>query len=446
MKLRLWPQSLVARTTATLLAVLALVQIAGFTITALDRIRLQRFEQGRHLALRVMELYITVAKTPAEQRAELLRILKMPAGFSAQLSDKPPASLLISPLEEQRVIRLNMALVPMPHELRPSEVSLLGSLQEGRMMIGLRLPQGQWLDITATIPSPRPWYAPGFLIAFVVMTVIAGGVIFWTVRRLIAPVATLAEAASHLGRDLHAPPLPENGPTELARAAAAFNQMAERLRRFVQDRTFLLAAIGHDLRTPITRLRLRAEFIADDELRSKILADLDELETMVQATMAFGRTAASREPLAPIDLAELVRTVLDEVGDSKPELADNLRYEGPSHFTVHARSVALKRAVANLVTNAAAYGGGARVVLHPPSGENPQVRLEIDDDGPGLPPGDIESLFEPFRRGEDSRNRETGGVGLGLTIARDVVREHGGEIILSNRPEGGTRATILLPV
>jgi len=102
--------------------------------------------------------------------------------------------------------------------------------------------------------------------------------------------------------------------------------------------------------------------------------------------------------------------------------------------------------VANLVTNAAAYGGGARVVLHPPSGENPQVRLEIDDDGPGLPPGDIESLFEPFRRGEDSRNRETGGVGLGLTIARDVVREHGGEIILSNRPEGGTRATILLPV
>ena len=140
---------------------------------------------------------------------------------------------------------------------------------------------------------PRPWHSPDFLVAFVLMTVAAALLTLWAVRRLTAPVRTLAAAAEALGRDVNAPPLPEDGPPEVATAAAAFNTMAARIRRFVQDRTELLTAIGHDLRTPITRLKLRAEFMEDEEQRGKMLADLEELEAMVSATLAFGRDATT---------------------------------------------------------------------------------------------------------------------------------------------------------
>ena len=318
-------------------------------------------------------------------------------------------------------------------------------------MIGLRLvddpalTEPQWLNVTAALPAPRPWQEPDLLAAFLLMTAVAAALTGWAVVRLSAPVATLAAAAEQLGADVNAAPLAEVGPSDVTAAAAAFNRMAARLRRFVQDRTLLLAAIGHDLRTPITRLRLRAEFVADEELRAKMLADLDDLEALVTATLAFGRTATSREPAAPLDLAVLARTLLDEAADARPELAERLVYDGPEHLTVRARSMALKRALGNLVANAIAYGGSARIRLLPPEAAGAPVRIEIEDDGPGLPPGETEQLFDPFRRGEESRSRETGGVGLGLTIARDILRAHGGEVTLANRSEGGARASVRLP-
>jgi signal transduction histidine kinase len=293
------------------------------------------------------------------------------------------------------------------------------------------------------VERPRPWHSPTFLAAFLLMTLAAAGLTLWAVRRLTAPVRTLAEAAEALGRDVNAPPLPENGPTEVATAAAAFNTMAARIRRFVQDRTELLTAIGHDLRTPITRLKLRCEFVEDDEQRGKMLADLEELEAMVSATLAFGRDAQSAEPVSPLDLAELLRTILDETGDAWPDKADTLRYEGPTHYTIRARSLAMKRALTNLVVNAVAYGGSARFRLLPPVDRI--LTIELEDDGPGIPPGELERVFEPFHRGEPSRNRETGGVGLGLPIARNIFRAHGGDVALANRPTGGLRATVTLP-
>jgi signal transduction histidine kinase len=244
---------------------------------------------------------------------------------------------------------------------------------------------------------------------------------------------------------VNAPPLPETGPAELATAAAAFNTMAARIRRFVDDRTFLLTAIGHDLRTPITRLRLRAEFMEDDDQRARMLSDLDELETMVSATLAFGRDATSSEPAVPVDLAALVNTVLTEAGDARPDLpAAAVGYAGPDRFTITARPVALKRALTNLVTNALNYGGTAKVSLTPP--QDGQVVLHVDDDGPGIPPEDLERVFLPFQRLEPSRNRETGGMGLGLPITRNIARAHGGDATLQNRARGGLRATLILPV
>ncbi len=450
MTLRFWPRSLAARTATVLLAGLIVVQIAGLTIHAFDRLDLQRLAAARDVAVRVMGLYRTIVMTDPAQRNSVLDEIHHPPGVSAELSPTPPvASMPELPFIAQRVLRVSMSLVPLPPSLRPREFHMLGGPGWPRTVVGLRMPDGEWLNVTLPAPSLSPWHSPAFLVAFVLMTVAAAGLTLWAVRRLTAPVRTLAAAAEALGRDVNAPPLPEDGPTEVATAAAAFNTMAARIRRFVQDRTELLTAIGHDLRTPITRLKLRAEFIEDEEQQRKMLADLEELEAMVSATLAFGRDAASAEPVSPLDLAELLRTVLDEASDARPEVADKLTYEGPSHLTVRARPLSLKRALTNLVANAVSYGGSALVRLGPPAsiGATPtMLTIEVEDDGPGIPPGELDRVFEPFHRVEASRSRETGGVGLGLPITRNILRAHGGDVTLANRPMGGAKATVTLPV
>ncbi len=442
---RPWPQSLAGRTALTLLVALTVVQGLGLMIHALDRIDLQRIAEARDVGMRVMSVYRTVvAMTQPDQRAAFIRDLDPKTGMTVSLSDERPRELLEpSPPDTQRLIRVAAALVPVPPFLRPHEVMIRGHPPRQPLMIAMRLPDGSWLSYRIVVPPPRPWHSPTFLAAFLLMTAAAAALTLWATRRLTAPVRTLAQAAERLGRDVNAPPLAEDGPTEVATAAAAFNTMAARIRRFVQDRTFMLTAIGHDLRTPITRLKLRAEFMEDDEQRRKMLADLDELEAMVTATLAFGRDAAADEPVSPLDLPTLLRTILDEAGDARPELMPRLALAGPPHLTVQARPVSLKRALANLVANAAKYGGGAKVTITLP--EEGMLRVEIEDAGPGIPPGELDRVFEPFHRVESSRNRETGGTGLGLPIARNILRAHGGDVTLANRPTGGTRATVSLP-
>lgn len=451
MSLRLWPRSLAARTAVVLLVGLAIVQVAGLTIHALDRIDLQRLGQARDVAVRVVSTYRMVMTTAPERRREMLSQLRRLPGLTAELTSEPPDAALANGVPfGQRIIRANInsvSLMGVPHwhEMR------IATEPDRHVLIAMHLPDGDWLNLTVPIEPPRAWHSPTFLAAFLLMTVAAAGLTLWAVRRLTAPVRTLAAAAEALGRDVNAPPLPEGGPSEVATAAVAFNTMAARIRRFVDDRTALLTAIGHDLRTPITRLKLRAEFIEDDEQRGKVLADLEELEAMVSATLAFGRDASAAEQVASLDLAELLRTVLDETGDIQPEAAARLAYDGPPHLTVRARPLALKRALTNLVSNAVIYGGCARVGLNSPA--HGTVVIEVEDDGPGIPPGDLERVFEPFYRGEPSRNRETGGVGLGLPIARNILRAHGGDVALANRPAtptgtgcGGVHATVTLPV
>jgi signal transduction histidine kinase len=446
MRFRLWPGSLAARTALVLLVGLAIVQVAGLTIHALDRLDVQRLAQARDIAVRVIGLYRTMASTDPPRRDGVLAELHRGPELTAALSPTPPDTDLpeMSP-PEQRLLRVNMNLVPLGGpNLRWREMLIYGGHPWHQAVIGLRLPDGEWLNMKADLEPLRPWHSPTFLAAFLLMTAAAAGLTLWAVRRLTAPVRTLAEAAEALGRDVNAPPLPENGPTEVAVAAVAFNTMAARIRRFVDDRTQLLTAIGHDLRTPITRLKLRAEFVEDDEQRAKILADLEELEGMVSATLAFGRDARTTEPVTSLDLAELLRTILDEAGDARPEVLDKLNYQGPAHLTVQARSLALKRVFVNLVANAVNYGGSAMVRLSSPA--NRAVVVEIEDDGPGIPPGEMDRVFEPFHRGEPSRSRETGGVGLGLPIARNIMRAHGGDVTLNNRPTGGVKATVTLPM
>ena len=443
-RFHVWPRSLASRTAVIVLIGLAIVQAAGLTIHAMDRMDLQRLEEAQNQATRVMGLYRVVLLTPPEQRQLMLEALDLPPTETASLTDRPPTGdLRPVPVSIQRILRLSLRLVPLPPEQRPHEFRLMWDRANHRLVTAIRMPDDRWLDVTEVPQPPRPWHAPSFILAFALMTVAAALLTLWAARRLTAPVRVLAAAAERLGRDVNAPPMAVDGPSEIAAAASAFNTMAARIRRFVQDRTFLVTAIGHDLRTPITRLKLRAEFIEDDEQRRKFIADLDELDAMVSATLSFGRDVAGTEPVSSLDLPALLRTVLDEAADAAPERADVLAYEGPEHLTVQGRPVSIKRAMANLVSNALAYGGSAKIRLRLPHGG--MVQVDVADNGPGIPPADIDRVFEPFHRLEDSRSRETGGTGLGLPIARNIARAHGGDVTLANQASGGLVATVLLP-
>jgi signal transduction histidine kinase len=248
----------------------------------------------------------------------------------------------------------------------------------------------------------------------------------------------LARAAAALGRGETSAKLAEKGPAEIVETVRAFNEMQDRLGRFVHDRTKMLAALGHDLRTPITSLRLRAEFIDDDEIRLKIIETLDEMLQMAEATLTFAREEAVHEAPRLVDAGALTSTVCEDLAD----LGRNVVCEDIGGFTLRCRPVALKRALRNVVENAVAYGKRACVSLEQIDGE---LAIHVDDDGPGIAATDMEKVFMPFVRLESSRNRDTGGVGLGLAIARGIIRWHGGDIVLRNRPEGGLRATLSLP-
>lgn len=419
------------------------VQVMGLTIHALDRVDLQRALIEREMSGRAFVVWRTVLLTPPDRREAALNDLDLPQGLEATLDESSAVrgSMLPPPPPLFRIIRPDV-IASAPPRFRPREVQ--AGMRFGTLHVALRLPDGPWLNLRIHMPPARPWHSETFLAAFALMTIAAIALIVWATRRLTRPVRDLAGAANALGRDVNAPPLPENGPREVATAARAFNTMAERIRRFVGDRTQMLAAIGHDLRTPITRLKLRAEFMEDEEQRAKMLADLEEMEAMVNATLAFARDDAAAEASVPLDLAALCRTVVDEASDARPELpAEALSYEGPDRLAMRGRPRALKRALANLVNNAVAYGSAARVRLEPPSGG--AIHLMVDDDGPGIPEESREAVFQPFRRLETSRNKETGGVGLGLPIARNIVRAHGGDVLLRNREVGGLRAEVTLP-
>ena len=443
-RFRLWPRSLATRTAVVLLTGLAVIQLAGLAIHTFDQVDLQRLAQVQEIGLRVASVYKSVVQAPSDQREAALHELDGAPGLAATIDNGPLISdLEPSPPALQRSMRISMQFTPIPAGQRWHELTIRGSPAQQRMVLSLRLPSGEWLNVQLRVHRFLLFWSPTFILAFVVMTIAAAILVVWAVHQFSAPMRTLAAAADRLGRDVNAAPLPETGPLEAQQAAVAFNTMAARVRRFVQDRTFLLTAIGHDLRTPITRLKLRAEWMDDEEQRDKMLADLDELEAMVAATLAFGRDDAAAESPAALDLAELLRTILDEASDARPELSNQVSYEGPPHQVIRVRPVAIKRAFSNLVLNALNYGGGARVSLNPP--DHGVVTVLVEDEGPGIAPAELDRVFDPFYRVEGSRNRETGGTGLGLPIARNILRAHGGDVVLSNRAMGGIRASVMLP-
>lgn len=242
-----------------------------------------------------------------------------------------------------------------------------------------------------------------------------------------------------MGGDPRAGPVREAGPRELRAAIAAFNALQAQLQKFVDDRTMMLAAMSHDLRTPLTKIRLRGEFIADDNQRACLFRDVDDLQAMADSALSFFRDDYKDEEATVFDFAGLLRTISDDYGDhGKPVV-----YTGPDRFAFSGRPFSLRRACMNLVDNALKYGNRAELKL---DCAGTRIIVEVSDQGPGIPPHALELVFTPFFRLEQSRNRTTGGMGLGLTSARSVIRAHGGDISLRNRKGGGLQARATLPV
>lgn len=303
----------------------------------------------------------------------------------------------------------------------------------------VQLGDGQWMNVVARVPV-RGAHWPGEAgYSIVLVTCVALALSLWAVDRASKPLETFADAAERLGRDIEATPLPETGPREVIQAVRAFNAMQGRLKRLVQNRTQMLAAISHDLKTPVTLLRLRSELLEDEHAREKFIATLDDMSAMIESFLAFARSSCEHEPLRQVDVSALVSGVCDDLRSAGLPVDDDIE----DGIVCTVRPAEVRRAVLNLIDNAIKYGERAHVRLRRLASS---VEITVTDDGPGIPPDQIEQACTPFFRVESSRNLETGGVGLGLSTTQAILHGHGGELRLDNGAERGLIARATLPL
>jgi signal transduction histidine kinase len=332
-------------------------------------------------------------------------------------------------------------LMPNPHlwpEMTEMHLAMMrGDLSAIEMQLSIALRDGQWLNVGTRFERPPlqwPW------VSFVSFGVTAATILvagFWfLLTRLTGPLLRVSQAADRLGRGEDVKSLPLIGPDEVRNLTRAFNRMQDRLTRFIADRTQLLAALGHDLRSPLTALRVRAEMVEEDETRDSLITSIEEMQEMVDGTLAFARGMASAENYESVDLGAYLARL-------RSDMMDSFTLEDDGAVPVRLRPQSLRRALRNIIENAQRYGGTAHVAF---GQQSDHAFITISDDGPGIPDTDLEQVFEPFFRLEKSRSRETGGTGLGLSIARTIVRAHGGEVSLANRSAGGLEATVTLPL
>jgi signal transduction histidine kinase len=433
--MRLAPRSIAGRITLVLIGGLLLTLVASIGVASIgglfgdDQLRYPR------LVGRVATVAAIAGAVPAERRSEVLeRITRPPLDAHWSPTAQPPAGAA----SDWRGRHLSRDLRQALGDLGPTAIVSEDS-PPGQVVAWLQLADGTWLTVSVERSALGSFWLLRFALG---LTVLTGGIALlavWAARRVTVPLGRFARAAGRLGTDVSAPPMAEAGPSEIAQAALAFNQMQRRIQRLVDDRTRMLAAIAHDLRTVLTRLRLRAELIDDAEQQGKAIADLDAMAAMLDETLAFARDDSSGEARQDVDLAALVRSLCDDLADA----GQPVHYQGPDRLRFAGRPVALRRALTNLIDNAVQYGGLAEVGLDV---DRDAVRLTIEDRGPGIPASAREQVFQPFFRLEPSRSRATGGAGLGLAVARTIVHRHGGEITLHDRPGGGLAVRITLPL
>ncbi len=306
---------------------------------------------------------------------------------------------------------------------------------EPQLVIPLSDGQALFFGGRDPLPGPSPRALATYLLALFAALSLVGWI---AVRIAIRPLHRFTAAAAALGDDISIAPLPLGNLYEVRQIAATLNAMQARILRQIDERTRILASITHDLQTPVTRMRLRAETVPDDALRHRMISDLDGMAELIHEGMHYARSSQLQEGRVTMDLQRLVESLVNEMSDGGMKVS----FEGMLHRPYCGAVRAVQRALQNLVSNAVRYGGMAHIIMSETSTESV---IKVVDQGPGIPDGLLEAVFEPFFRLDGERTVEGGGAGLGLAIARNLVRAHSGDITLRNRPEGGCEATMRLP-
>lgn len=452
-------RSLRAQLIVLIIGALVVAQAISLWLFVDERSLAIRAALGFEAAGRAANVARLLEEAPPDLRASILRAADSPL-VRFELSEAPAVSETdhhhAMPIEARvrallgdrasRDIRVQIRdvetpVLPLPHlsrQMADMHRSMMGGAMAAvEMTLSIALAGGEWLNVATRFQRP-PLQWPFFSTVSFALTaaLILVTACWFLVTRLIGPLRRLAGAAERLGRGEDAVPLPVVGPAEVEDLTRAFNQMQDRLTRFVADRTRVLAAVGHDLRSPLTALRVRVEMVDDEETRESLIESIEEMQTMAEATLRFAEDLTGTEEPRTVDIGAFLQ-------DLATDMAEPFELRGGPSMTARVRPVSFRRAVRNVAENANRYGGGAQIGWR---SEGDSLVIEIVDRGPGIPSDKLGEVFDPFFRLEGSRSLETGGHGLGLSIARSIVRAHGGEIYLANRPEGGLAATLVVPL
>ncbi len=391
-------------------------------------------------AISVFSFYLLYGRHPVSQRQMVERVVKVVTiAQSLPISKLPRAVHVLS--QPGLIVRMT----PAPwHEAQIIQLATPKVLRDYvvahpyKFVLSVQLANGQWLNVRGHRVKTY-WVTTGAFMSGIFLLLTLTLLCYWVIKRLALPLVKFRKAAERFGVDMQAPPLALEGPAEMQEVITSFNGMQSRIRRLMHDRTQMLAAISHDLRTPITRLQLRAEYLEGTPQYEKALADLREMEQMIASILSFARDYNEVETMERFDLNALLESLCNDLQD----VGHDVVYQGAGERTPYfGRISALKRALINMVENGVKYGDKASVSLKVLKDE---LQVVIRDEGPGIPEEEKEKVFTPFYRVDSSRSLQKAGTGLGLAVARDIVRGHGGDIVLRNHEEKGLVVRVLLP-
>jgi len=429
------PRSLFGRMVGTLLIGLIFAQVLNRAIHLYEHHKMAAQSSQIHAARRVAGLIRLVSALKSETRQALAEQFHDPS-LRIQLAKK---SLQSNRTDEPNNPKFKLFRSTLHQQLGNQQPSRIIITETAPQVLSLHvyLQDGSTLFMQTDLKHDDE-EGSSVLLHLVIILITIMGFSYVAVRWVTRPLQQLASAAEDLGKDIHRPPLDEGGPIEVSRAAHAFNTMQARLIRHIQDRAQLLAAISHDLKTPITRLRLRTELLDDGDIRARFQKDLDEMETMVMATLDFMRGVGQQEAFQLVDMMAL----LESIQADAQEMNANVNIYGTVLSPYLGKPSALKRCISNLIDNALKYGHCATLFVED---SDDFCIIRILDQGPGIPKDQLKTVFTPYYRLESSRNRDSGGTGLGLSIAQDIAEAHGGNLVLCNTAEGGLEVVLTLP-
>lgn len=430
---RLWPTSLLGRVALILFFGLAAAHVMSFWLVVMERSMVMRGIMVSYLAQDVASSVAILERLPSAERPSWLpRLARRNYSFRLEAPDSPTNSSNAS-LAAPVLSAMTSALIP-TREVRALAPDRLGSL----LRLQLHLSDGA--PLTVDLAEPRLELSPWVLIVLTLQLALLGALSWVAVRLATQPLRQLADAADALGPMIDGPSLPEDGPREVMRAAMAFNAMQHRIQTHLAERMHILASVSHDLQTPITRLRLRADLLDDSGLRDKLLADLAEMQSLVEEGIQYARTAhAERELLRLVDIDAL----LDSLACDYVDAGQPVYVTGGSGGFLRTRPQALRRLINNLVDNALKFAGNTQISVMRGADA---ICITVLDRGPGIPETQMKAVLQPFYRLENSRSRATGGTGLGLAIAQQLAQALDGQLTLTGRAGGGLAAGIRLPI